>query len=67
MLEHFAELTSEGIVIHVKSQIIDANSQAAEMFGYSRDEFIGLNVLELVAPESQSLVKSNMEKGYGGQ
>jgi PAS domain S-box-containing protein len=49
-----------------KGRIIDANHQFAELFGYGLSEVIDLNVMALVAPESQELVLVNIMSKYEG-
>ncbi len=46
----------EGIIIHEKVRILDANQTLAAMFGYPLQEVIGLTILELITPESRSLI-----------
>jgi PAS domain S-box-containing protein len=50
-----------GVAVHTKSILIDANPQAAEMFGYTINEIIGLNAWLLFPPESvEALTKHLM-------
>lgn len=52
--ERFRSFTElEGIAIHERGEILDANPALAEMFGYDATGIIRLNVLGLFAPESQ--------------
>jgi PAS domain S-box-containing protein len=46
----------EGIAIHDKGKIVDANQTYAEMFGYQPSEIIGMHALDFAAPESRDLV-----------
>jgi PAS domain-containing protein len=46
-----SEASFEGIVLHEKGKILDANQTFAQMFGYDLKEIIGMNVVELAAPE----------------
>lgn len=46
------EQASDGIYLSDEAgNIIDANSKACEMFGYSKEEFLNKNILELTSPE----------------
>jgi len=54
-----AESTFEGIAFHEDGVILDANLTFARMFGYERSEVIGMNGLDLVAPEYRG---STLEK-----
>jgi diguanylate cyclase (GGDEF)-like protein/PAS domain S-box-containing protein len=58
------EATFEGIVIHDKGRILDANSTFAEMYGYALSELIGMNGFDLVAEESRQLVKEHVLSQY---
>lgn len=60
-----SEASFEGIAISDKGYIIDTNEQVTQMFGYEKTELIGKPVFDLVAPESRTLVKRNIESGYG--
>ncbi len=50
------EATFEGIIIHDNGIILEVNQLTAGMFGYTRQELIGRDVLELAAPRSRSLI-----------
>jgi PAS domain S-box-containing protein len=58
-----SEAAFEGIAITEKGIIIDANGSIAQMLGYAHDEIIGMNVMDLVAPESRDLVKEKISAG----
>lgn len=65
--ERFRRLSGasfEGIAVHEKGKIIDANQTLAELFGYELSEIIGLNATDLIAPESRDLVMQNILSGY---
>jgi PAS domain S-box-containing protein len=49
------EAVSDGLIIHdsTTQRIVEANSAAAVMHGYSREEFIGLPLTTYVHPDSQ--------------
>lgn len=64
--ERFRSLSKasfEGIVLHKKGKILDANETFAQMFGYDLKEIIGMNVVELAAPEWRDVVKENVLSG----
>lgn len=63
-LRLFSALTIEGIVIHEKGIIVDANQAFAVMFGYELQELIGKSVLDLAAPESRDVVLEKIRTGY---
>src|SRR6185503_10054497 len=53
----------EGIGISQNGRIVDVNDQFLRMFGCGRAEMIGRDVLELVAPESRSIVAESIRLG----
>ena len=57
------EATVEGIIIHRVGIIRDLNERACELFGYSHDEMIGKNVLNLAAPEFVETIKDKIATG----
>ena len=63
-----SEAAFEGIAISEKGKFLDVNATFARMFGYELSELIGMDVLELVAPESRELASrhhlSDYEKLY---
>jgi PAS domain S-box-containing protein len=64
--EHYRKLTQasfEGIVIIENGRIVDVNEQLSKMFGYERNEMIGREVIELVAPESRSVALECIQTG----
>ncbi len=65
--ERLAAAANEGIVISEAGKILDANDQYARIFGYKRAEVVGMNVLDLVAPEDRELVKTRLAEMYEGR
>jgi PAS domain S-box-containing protein len=61
-----AEASFEGIELTDKGVIVDLNDQLAEMLGYGPGELIGINVMNIVAPESRDLIMANVRAGYEG-
>jgi len=59
-----SDATSEGIVINDKGKILDVNLTFAAMFGYEMSEVIGMNVLQLMAPEYRDLTERNILAGF---
>ena len=67
--ERFSTLSEagfEGILVHEKGTIIDANTRFAEMFGYEQAELIGADGLKLIIPEDRDTVRSNIASGFEG-
>ncbi len=59
-----SEATLEGVAISENGIVVDANQAMASLFGYSIEEFIGMNILEVAAPESHQLIKDKIRSGY---
>ena len=53
-------------VLDSEGRIVYANPQALQMLGRTAEETIGLDVLEVVAPESRELVKENVQRRLQG-
>jgi PAS domain S-box-containing protein len=51
-----SEATFEGIAIHDKGKILEATQTLADMFGYELSDVIGMNGVDLVAPEHRDQV-----------
>jgi PAS domain S-box-containing protein len=58
------EASFGGIGLHDKGVIIDCNKGLSEITGYSRDELLGKDGLQLIAPEYRPLVMENILSGY---
>jgi PAS domain S-box-containing protein len=52
----------EGVAVHDQGKIRDANAAFAALFGYSREQLIGMSVLELNAPECRALVAQQISE-----
>ena len=60
-----SNLTFEGIIIHDKGIITDANISLAKMVGYTREELLGKNVIKLFIPEKyHAIISENIIKNY---
>jgi PAS domain S-box-containing protein len=55
------ELSQEGLFIHEEGILHDLNPAAARMVGFAPRELIGRHVFTLVAPESLSFAKAQMD------
>ncbi len=53
-----------GIAIHDQGLILDCNRGLSEMTGFSLDELIGMNGLQLIARQSLDLVKGHIAAQY---
>jgi PAS domain S-box-containing protein len=65
-----SDAAEEGIAIHDRGIIIEANEALARMFGYELHELIGINAEKLATPESWKTILKNIstmsEKPYEG-
>jgi PAS domain S-box-containing protein len=64
--EHFRNLTQaafEGIAISENGRFVDVNDQMLKMFGYTRDEMIGRESVDFVAPESRAAAAACVQAG----
>ncbi len=61
-LRRFFKAAFEGLAIHDKGVILDANQALADLHGYTVAELIGKHVLDL-APESRDLVLTHVLSG----
>lgn len=59
------EASFGGIGIHDKGLILDCNQGLCNLTGFSRDELIGMNGLDLIAPPWRDLVLQKILSGYG--
>ena len=58
-----SNLTFEGIFIHDKGVCIDINESLLKLVGYSKEEIIGKNMIELSIPKKyHSMIKENMNR-----
>ncbi|MEA3363619.1 MAG: PAS domain S-box protein, partial [Thermodesulfobacteriota bacterium] len=59
----FSNVSFEGILIHDNGIAIDINEALVKMFGYSREEVIGKNIIELIVPhEYHARIRENIAK-----
>ena len=62
--QRLSEASFEAVVMTDKGQVIDANDQFVQMFGYELTEAIGMDTWNFIAPESLELVKERDLAGY---
>jgi PAS domain S-box-containing protein len=58
------EVLFEGIVIHDENKIIEVNQSFLAMYGYERDELIGMDPVGTVAPEYHEIVSQHIRDKY---
>lgn len=59
-----AEASFGGIGIHDKGLLIEANQELSRMTGYEHHELIGMNGLNLIAPDQREMVMEKIVSGY---
>ena len=60
-----SNLNLEGIVIHKEGIVTDINFSLVKMFGYTREEFLGKNIIKLLIPEKyHGVISENIIKNY---
>lgn len=66
--EHYRILTQaafEGVAISENGRLLDVNDEILKMFGYERDEMIGRQIVDLVAPECRDLIAERIRTQSG--
>lgn len=64
LFKSLSEASFGGVIIHDKGLILECNRALTEITGFSYEEHIGMNGLELIAPESLDTVLANINSGY---
>lgn len=59
-----SEASFEGVIIHDRGMIIEANQEYADTFGYELSELYGKSILDLVASESAEVVERHFLTGH---
>ncbi len=59
-----SDVAEEGIAIYSKHRIIDGNEALARIFGYEHHEMIGIEVFQLVRPESRESLAHHIRYGF---
>src|SRR5450759_1403225 len=62
-MRKFAAATNEGIFFHKNGILTDVNEALLAIMGYTREEMIGHNAIEFVAPEWQQTAADYMREG----
>jgi PAS domain S-box-containing protein len=67
--KHFISVENSltGIYIHQDERIVYANKQFAKIYGYSREELDGMQILKLVHPADRDLVTEIKNKRLNGE
>jgi PAS domain S-box-containing protein len=59
-----SEASFGGVIIHDKGLILECNQGLSDMTGFSHEELVGMNGLNLIAPDSLDTVVRNIRRGY---
>ena len=60
------EASFEGLCLHEAGRIIEVNHALAQLYGYRRDEMMGMHVSTLAAPEVLPRIQRIVQSGYSG-
>ena len=61
--EHLINTTMEAIIISENSICIDINNEGLKIFGFrNKEEAIGANILDFIAPQSYRIVKEKLQQ-----
>ena len=66
--EHYRILTEaafEGVAISENGRLLDVNDEILKMLGYEREEIIGHQIVDLVAPESRNIIAERIRTQTG--
>ena len=63
----FNSTTNAFIITNLEGNIVDVNRSATNIYGYSKEEFIGIPVSQLVHPEYHHRFKQFIETAQSGQ
>jgi two-component system, cell cycle sensor histidine kinase and response regulator CckA len=64
--ERFQRLSNasvDGVIVHERGRIVDANATAESMLGYGPGELIGLSPIDLTIPEERPILLAHMRSG----
>ncbi|WP_430814603.1 PAS domain S-box protein [Carboxylicivirga sp. RSCT41] len=61
-----SEAASEGIIITEKGICIEANKSGCEMFGYTREEVVGISATQVFHESCREMVLNNIRREYDG-
>ena len=64
--ERFMIATTEGVCLIDRGRIVDVNPAACELLGRTKEEVLGLGVMELAPPEDQEEVLRRIRENVGG-
>ncbi|MBI4775438.1 MAG: PAS domain S-box protein [Deltaproteobacteria bacterium] len=57
------EASLDGIIIHERGRILYVSEPFAKMYGYTREELIGLDPVDTIAPESRRVLLRHVRQG----
>jgi diguanylate cyclase (GGDEF)-like protein/PAS domain S-box-containing protein len=63
-LRMFADATRAGIAFHDNGIVTDCNDAVLQLCGYSREEFVGSQIIQYVAPDHRAEALDHVRTGY---
>ncbi len=57
------EASFDGYIVHAKGKISDVSRRFADMYGYTRQELIGKDILETIDPDYRQVVRQRVDRG----
>jgi PAS domain S-box-containing protein len=60
------EASFEGLCVHIDGRTVEVNPALAEIYGYTRDEMLGMDMAALAAPEILPRIRKIVSSGYTG-
>ncbi len=60
------EASFEGLCLHEAGRLIEVNQALLDLYGYSREQMVGMEVSELAAPEILPRIRGIVASGYTG-
>ncbi len=60
------EASFEGICLHDHGTLVEVNSAMTELYGYTRDEMLGMDISTLSTPGELTRVRELMDAGFSG-
>jgi diguanylate cyclase (GGDEF)-like protein/PAS domain S-box-containing protein len=63
-LRKFADATRAGIAFHENGVVTDCNEAVLQLVGYTREEFIGSQIIEYVVPEHREQALEHVRTGF---
>ncbi|MFT7521151.1 MAG: PAS domain S-box-containing protein, partial [Kiritimatiellia bacterium] len=60
------DVTFEGLAVHRGGVLIEVNEALAQLYGYTREQMLGMRVADTIAPEAVDHVSRRIKSGFDG-